>query len=326
MMKTSKMPLIKWSGSKRRQAPYIVSQMLDEIDTYYECFLGGGSVLHELLNQIAAGTKKVKRIVCSDLNADLINIWKAFVYDRQHLFDEYEKHYLNILERSELKDGEEFSREHVTKAQTYYYEMRNRMNSLSIDDPERATLFYWICRTCFNGLIRYNPKKGDSKHPYFNASFHVGGRLGIRPDELQSVFESWGSVIDSFVNSGGEIVFINDSYIDVLKDAGKGDLIYMDPPYANTTGMYFCETFDEDALWNELRRLNAVGTRWMLSYDGKTGDDDRTADVPEDLYIRHEYVYAGHSSFKKLRSKSCDALQDKNKDVVKDSLYLNYHD
>lgn len=324
MTKILKSPLIKWSGSKRKQAPYIVSQMPDEIDTYYECFLGGGSVLHELLNQISLGNKKVKRIVCCDLNTDLINIWNTFTYNRQKLYDEYVKHYNNIVKRSQVKEGEELNRTHVANAQTYFYEMREKMNTMSVDDPERTYLFYWISRTSFNGLVRYNPNKGDLKHPFFNASFHVGGRMGIKPNELLTVFESWGSVIDSFIESGGEIKFINDTYTNVIEDAKEGDLIYMDPPYVNTTGMYFCESFSEDDLWNELRRLNINNVKWLLSYDGITGKDNRTANVPEDLYIRHEYVNAGHSSFKKLKSKSVEALADKNKDVVKDSLYINY--
>lgn len=58
-----------------------------------------------------------------------------------------------------------------------------------------------------------------------------------------------------------------------------------------------------------------------MSYDGISGNNDLTADVPN-LYVRHEYVNAGHSSFKKLKSKT--TKEKKNKDVVKDSLYMNY--
>ena len=40
-------PLIKWTGSKRPLAPKIISYFPDEIDTYYEPFVGGGSVFFE---------------------------------------------------------------------------------------------------------------------------------------------------------------------------------------------------------------------------------------------------------------------------------------
>lgn len=321
MLKTSKMPFIKWSGSKRKQAPYIVSQFPKQIETYYECFIGGASVLHELLNKIAIGEISCKNIVCSDINKDLINTWNMFKNPetRQKLYDGYCKLHWALKERGEYIEGTEPNRTHITKCQTFYYEMRQKYNDY-IDRNEycddRTIIFYWITRTCFNGLIRYNPKNN-----HFNASFHVGGRFGIMPDELKQVFDSWGSVIDSFVENGGTIDFICASYNDVICKATIGDLVYMDPPYENTTGMYFCNGFDTDLFWNVLMTMNMREVKWLLSYDGISGDSDLTADVPH-LYKRHEYVNAGHSSFKKLKSKT--TKEKKNKDVVKDSLYINY--
>lgn len=315
------MPFIKWSGSKRKQAPYIVSKFPKEINTYYECFLGGASVLHELLNQIACGSISCKHIVCSDINKDLINVWNMCKNPdtRQKLYDGYCELHKALKRRGEYIEGTEPNRTHITKCQTLYYEIRQQYNDY-IDRNEysdkRTIIFYWITRTCFNGLIRYNPKTN-----HFNASFHVGGRFGITPNELQSVFESWGCVIDSFIKNGGTIEFVNKSYNDVICDAKEGDVVYMDPPYENTTGMYFCKELDTKYFWNVLSKLNNRKVKWLLSYDGISGNNDLTADVPN-LYVRHEYVNAGHSSFKKLKSKT--TKEKKNKDIVKDSLYMNY--
>lgn len=315
------MPFIKWSGSKRKQAPYIVSKFPKEINTYYECFLGGASVLHELLNQIVCGSISCKHIVCSDINKDLINVWNMFKNPdtRQKLYDGYCELHKALKRRGEYIEGTEPNRTHITKCQTLYYEIRQQYNDY-IDRNEysdkRTIIFYWITRTCFNGLIRYNPKTN-----HFNASFHVGGIFGITPNELQSVFESWGCVIDSFIKNGGTIEFVNKSYNDVICDAKEGDVVYMDPPYENTTGMYFCKELDTKYFWNVLSKLNDRKVKWLLSYDGISGNNDLTADVPN-LYVRHEYVNAGHSSFKKLKSKT--TKEKKNKDIVKDSLYMNY--
>ena len=45
-------PVIKWSGSKRGQSEKIVSYFPKEINIYYEPFLGGGSVMFQLLNTL----------------------------------------------------------------------------------------------------------------------------------------------------------------------------------------------------------------------------------------------------------------------------------
>lgn len=63
-------PLIKWTGSKRPIAAKITSYFPKEIETYYEPFVGGGSVFFQLLKDNA----NVKKFKLSDKNDSLINI------------------------------------------------------------------------------------------------------------------------------------------------------------------------------------------------------------------------------------------------------------
>lgn len=63
-------PVIKWSGSKRTQAGDIIACFPKEIDTYYEPFCGGASVLRRLLDSKI----KVNNYICSDLNNGLISL------------------------------------------------------------------------------------------------------------------------------------------------------------------------------------------------------------------------------------------------------------
>ena len=309
---SNKQVFIKWTGSKRKQAPEIVNNFPKEINTYYECFLGGGSVLHELLNRIYSGEIKCKKIICCDINPDLIGIWNMLKNNRQELFDYYVSQYNEIIRRGEeAKKITDVSVE-ITKAMgTLYYENRDKMNNLPVGCKERIKLFYWITRTCFNGLIRYNPKGK------FNASYHVGGRNGIKPSELQNVFDAWGKVIDNV-----DIEFRCTSYELVIANAKEGDVIYMDPPYENVTGMYFAGTFDNKSMFDIIRDLTKNNIKVFLSYDGKSGSTDYTSNsVPDDLFVRHIYVNSGHSSFKKLKSKS---VGTDNKAMLYDSLYINY--
>jgi DNA adenine methylase len=51
-LKYSEKPIIRWSGSKRNQAKEIIKYFPKNIDTYYEPFCGGASILYRLLISI----------------------------------------------------------------------------------------------------------------------------------------------------------------------------------------------------------------------------------------------------------------------------------
>ena len=61
-------PVIKWSGSKRSQATEIMKYIPEQYETYYEPFVGGGSILYALSPQKA---------VCRDICEPLIELWNA---------------------------------------------------------------------------------------------------------------------------------------------------------------------------------------------------------------------------------------------------------
>jgi DNA adenine methylase len=76
---------MKWTRSKRIQASKIIEHFPDEIDTYYEPFLGKVSVFYCLANS----GKKVKKYVLSDINASLIGIYKLVASDPSSLIADY---------------------------------------------------------------------------------------------------------------------------------------------------------------------------------------------------------------------------------------------
>lgn len=271
--------------------------------------------MHELLNQILAGNIICRHIICSDINRDLISIWNMLKDkdERVELYEFYCMLHKQLKERCGYIEGNGLTKEDVAKMQTLYYEMRDKYNSMidqNDDSRERTMIFYWLTRTCFNGLIRYNPKNN-----HFNSPFHTAFRFGITPDKLKSVFDSWSGVIDAFTEAGGTIEFLCKSYRDVICDAKEGDVVYMDPPYENSKYMYFCKDIDADEFFEILGKMNKGNVKWLLSYDGMMNDSDKTSELPIP-YKRHEYVYAGTSSFNRINFNA--------RDVIKDSLYLNY--
>lgn len=272
-------PVIKWSGSKRNQSEEIIKRFPKQIETYYEPFIGGGSVLFQLLNSDI----KVNNYICSDINKDLINLWNMIKNNPDKICKNYKNMWTELNSLLTVEDKKK-----------YYYNVRDRFNKL-----RKSEDFMFLSRTCVNGLIRFN-SKGE-----FNTSFHFS-RPGINPDTLQNIVYQWSDLLNKY-----NVMFICRDYKDI--NANKGDLVYLDPPYASTKGMYY-GAINYDDLWNWIRQQKCD---YILSFDGKITSKDITYDVPKDIYITHEYLYSGNSSFRRIIGKS-------NAEYVDESLYKNF--
>jgi len=280
------LPILRWTGSKRYQAEEIVSRIPDNVSVYYEMFLGGGSVLGEYLTQLEGTKKHCDRIVGVDLNKDLISIWEMIRDNPDGLLSEYEKLY------SKFEPLDDIGRKN------FYNEIRDQYNYLlknDLDQFKRTILFNWLMRTCFNGLVRYD-KNGN-----FNTSCHFT-RHGMTPINMEKLITTW-----SYLLNNHRVEFFNCSYSEVADSFKATDFMYLDPPYANDAGMYFHESFDNNTFFNWLRQVEC---KWLLSYDGISGKDNNTYDVPKDLWSEHLYVNSKQSGFKKLVKNDCCEVYD----------------
>ena len=284
--------IIKWTGAKRFQAPVIVQQIPDNINTYFEPFLGGGSVLGEYLNCLESGKKKCNSIVCCDTNEDLIAIWNIIKDDYMSLINEYRKLYEGF---------KNLDYDHKLKKQ-YYYDIREEYNQLRREnskDKRRYIIFYWLMRNCFNGLIRYN-KYGD-----FNASCHYS-RNGMQPEKIEKIFEEWNILLNKY-----DVQVFCCSYDDLpfpYNIIQKDDLVYCDPPYMNTGSLYDYDKIDYGVFFEWLKKLPC---KYLLSFDGFSGDtDNRYFDIQKEIYDKIEYISSGTSSFKRLVKGKLDEVYD----------------
>ena len=265
-------PVIKWSGSKRSQSEEIIKRFPKEIDTYYEPFIGGASILFQLLHSDI----KVNNYICSDINKDLINLWNTIKDNPSLLIKRYGEMW------NELNADEDMDRK-----KQYFNKVRARFN-----EHRQSMDFLFLSRTCVNGLIRYNGK-GE-----FNTSFHLT-RKGIIPKTFNKIILQWSEVLNK-----NNVKFVHRSYIDLISK--EGDFIYLDPPYIGTKGMYY-GTIDYDELWKWLKESDSG---YILSFVGTSGKEDGTYEVPSDLYTTHEYIYSGSSSFKRLKTQTTEYVEE----------------
>jgi len=254
----SKDVLIKWTGSKRIQSPDIIKHFPKSIETYYEPFIGGGSMLYALMNS----TIEVKKFECSDLNSDLIQVWKTVKEDPESIIDFYKTNWMQV------------SRE-------LYESIRQEHNN----DPDPRKLFF-LLRTCRNGLVRYN------KHKKFNSAFHHG-RKGINPDQLIKTVIDWHEKLIKF-----DVQFTVCDYKDIKSK--NNDLIYLDPPYARSIDfrMYFLGAFNFDSFWEWLGEQKSS---YLVSLNGYKDEKDCRIDFPSDLYDSYELISNGLNKFDQMQ-------------------------
>ena len=193
-------PLMKWTGSKRYIAKEILQYFPESIDTYYEPFVGGGSVFFELLKS----KKEVKHFRLSDKNESLIEIMNLVKDYPEHLILSYKQRW-----------------DMLQKDPDYFYVFRKFYNQ-----SKSPLTFFFLTRTCYNGTIRYN-QKGE-----FNTSLHFG-RKGMNPNKIKEIIWFYHELM-----KGKDITFQVSSFEDIHPE-NKNDVIYLDPPYTNTKALYF---------------------------------------------------------------------------------------
>ncbi len=264
-------PVIKWSGSKRPMADTIIQKFPETYDTYYEPFVGGGSILY---------AEQPENAVCGDVCEELVGIWRLIRDNPQDLLDFYTQKWKRLQD----------------EGQDVYYEVRAEFN-----ETRNPRHLFFLTRTCVNGLIRFN-NDGD-----FNNSYHLS-RPGIHPKRLGPIIFEWSRRIQT-------VRFEHGDYTETTQHVTENDFVYLDPPYFNTEGMYF-GTIDQDRFLDFLKDLNDNKVRYALSFDGTSGDDDYTVDMPEWVYETRYAIPAGSSSFKRVLSQKVEQ--------VTESLYVNY--
>lgn len=145
--------LIKWTGSKRKQASSIQS-VLPEYNRYFEPFLGGGAMLYYNSEKESFG---------NDIYSPLIQFWNMIKENPSFVINVYK----NDWEKLQVNFPD------------YFYEVRDRYNQF-----HEPTDLAFLSRTCVNGIIRFNDK-GE-----FNNSLHLS-RRGMQPEKFAKIVEKW---------------------------------------------------------------------------------------------------------------------------------------
>lgn len=200
-------PLIKYRGGKTKEIPHILAHIPRFSGRYIEPFFGGGAVYFHLERSNA---------IINDINTKLIDFYRGVQQNYTTLrkeLDEIERIYsLNRRDFEALKALTPDERVE-DKNEMLYYSLRDMFNGLSKKTYSDALLYFFINKTAYSGMIRYNAK-GE-----FNVPF---GRY-------QHLNTSLVTSQHSKLLANTEI--FNEDYKAVFDMAKKDDFMFLDPPY-----------------------------------------------------------------------------------------------
>lgn len=290
-------PFIKWVGGKSQLIEQLDVQLPADFDsledvTYIEPFVGGGAMLFYMLQHYP----NINHAIINDINPDLTTCYRTVRDNPKELIAS-----LQDIENTYLSLNTEEARKE------FFMVVRNRYNEKNLDPIENTTKFFFLNKTCFNGLYRVN-KKG-----LFNVPFGRYSNPTIcNPETILK---------DSELLQRVEI--LNGDFEETFKYAQGNTLFYFDPPYrplndTSSFNNYAKEAFNDDAqirLKKYCDRINDAGFKFMLSNsDGKSvNGEDNFFDV----------LYAAYQIERVLASRSINSNPNKRGELT-EILVRNY--
>lgn len=227
---------LKWAGGKKRLASTLFKLAPNNMENYYEPFLGSGAFFFYL-----SQTKKKFQAVLSDSNSELINVYKQLRDNTNELIEILSKFQTNYFKNREK----------------YYYFIRDEY--ITKNSIELAARFIFLNKSCYNGLYRVN-RLGNFNVPhgrYMNPKICNKEKL-IDCSELLRISDA---------------AIVCDTYKNIISKCENNDFIYLDPPYfpisktSNFTD-YTKECFEileHNELAKEFERLSSIGAKAVLS-------------------------------------------------------------
>lgn len=264
---------IPYQGSKRSLAGPILAQVAGRrFRCLYEPLAGSAAVT------IAAAARNLAdRFVIGDVLPPLTEIWRLALTDDARLADRYQR-----LWAGQQREGA-----------TYYDEIRSRYNR----DGDPAALLYLLAR-CVKNSPRFNR----------SGAFNQGvdrRRLGMRPDKMRAQLRGVAALL------GGRTRVVCGDFADVVAEADRRDLVYLDPPWQGTTlgrDKRYHQGLARARLLAALTSLTDRRVPFLLSYDGRCGARSYGEPLPARIGVRHD-LPAGRSSQATLSGRAATTIE-----------------
>jgi len=230
-----------------------------------------------------------RRGVGSDAFAPLVEIWRALHSDPKKLKRWY---------RERLDHAERVGKEAAYEA------VRASYNA----GPNGADLLF-LSRVCYGGVVRFRKNDGYMSTP-------CGPHKPMPLEKFAGIVDRWHQRVH-----GCEFEHL--PYQDAFAQVGSGDVVYCDPPYADSQAiLYGAQAFRLAELYDCIAEAKAKGAYVALSIDGTKRNGSHVVDIaaPPGLFKREVVIEVGRSMLKRFQRGGEDVADHH----VTDRLLLTY--
>lgn len=269
---------IPYQGSKRYLAPAILGYFPERVGTLIEPFAGSAA-----LTLAAAARGLAARYVINDLNKPLVELWRAIIESADKLARQY----------ATLWWAQHGDR------RLYYDQVRAEFNRTG-----RPDCFLYLLARCVKASVRYNASGEFNQSP-------DNRRMGALPETMRE------HILGASHLLRGKAECSSLDYKQAVAQATADDLVYMDPPYQGVCGERdprYLKGVVFDEFVEVLESLNFRDIKYIVSYDGRTGERVHGRMLPERLRLHLIELHAGRSSQATLLGRD---------EVTVESLYLS---
>lgn len=259
---------------------------LSEFDCYVEPFLGGGSVLIELLNQGYNG-----KVIAGDINKDIIACYLTIQSNVEGLIQA-----LNKISQALPVDLNERKPEYYSMRDEWNNGVGKKLRQGSRNYIRRVALTIALNKTCFNGLFRLN-SKGEFNVP-------MGGTKNLTIFSAENL-RNLNKLFDS-------VCFVHGDYSNLIGKVSDDErsFFYFDPPYrrlkeTSSLTMYNEDPFGDDEqlrLRDYVDELVSAGHSFLLS-----NSDPKNIDASDDFF---DNAYRNYTLHRVQARRSINSIAD----------------
>jgi DNA adenine methylase len=223
-------PIIKYRGGKSKEIPLLAPHIPFYTGKYIEPFFGGGAMYFHL---------EPERAIINDINTNLMGFYSVVQQNYAELSNELAR--LEKIYNANRLNFDTLKRRHpnervIDRNEELYYNLRDMYNGLIEPTYSAAALYYFINKTAYSGMIRYNAK-GEYNVPYgryknFNTSLITEQHHNL--------------LLNTEIH--------NSDYREIFALTEPDDFVFLDPPYDCIFSDYGNEEYQEDGFNEESHR------------------------------------------------------------------------